>query len=148
MRLKNGAGALRVVKEKTVIGDKLLQPGNSILIPFHQLHTNEHVWGPTVGDFDPSRFLEKKSLARHPSFRPFGGGTTYCPGRVIAKEQVFGFIAVLLHRFDIKLAQAEGSVGEKPPFPLLNDSVPSLGINGPLSGMDIIVDMILIETTA
>ncbi|KAM4064610.1 cytochrome p450 [Hirsutella rhossiliensis] len=137
LRLRNGAGALRVVTQQTVIGGKVLAQGHSILIPFRQLHTNEAVWGPTVGAFDPSRFLNRKSLARHSSFRPFGGGTTYCPGRILAREEVYGFIAVLLHRFDVAL---HPDAGEQP-FPRFNDTVPSLGVSGPLGGMDVLVDL-------
>lgn len=133
LRIKNSAGALRVATEETQVGTKTLQPGNSILIPFRQLHSNRNVWGPSVDDFDPYRFLRQKSLARHPSFRPFGGGGTLCPGRTLAKEQVFGFIAILLHRFDIRLA---GSATQQP-FPRLNDLAPSLGIGRPVKGMDV-----------
>ncbi|KAI1171189.1 cytochrome P450 [Nemania sp. FL0916] len=137
LRIKNGAGALRVVVEETQVGTKMLQAGNSILIPFRQLHSNRNVWGPSVDDFDPYRFLKQKSLARHPSFRPFGGGGTLCPGRTLAKEQVFGFIAILLHRFSIKLA---GSTTQQP-FPRLNDLSPSLGIGGPVKGTDVMVHL-------
>lgn len=138
LRVKNGAGALRIVIQETVIGGKLLQPGNSVMIPFRQLHSNENVWGQTVHEFDPSRFLGKRNLARHPSFRPFGGGATYCPGRVMAKEQVFGFIAIILHRFTVGLADIPG---QKQQFPKLNDKTPSLGVSGPLRGMDVIMTM-------
>lgn len=135
LRIKNSAGALRVVMEETQVGTKTLQAGNSILIPFRQLHSNRNIWGPSVDDFDPYRFLKHKSLARHPSFRPFGGGGTLCPGRTLAKEQVFGFIAISLHRFIIKLA---GSATQQP-FPRLNDLAPSLGIGRPMKGMDVMV---------
>jgi cholesterol 7alpha-monooxygenase len=155
LRLRNGAGAIREVTKTCVSGGKVLQAGNSLMIPFRQLHTNEKVWGPTVNNFDPSRFLDKKSLARHPSFRPFGGGATMCAGKTLAKEEVFGFIAILLRRFDVRLAarapldetasrpSRDGSpnIGRIPPFPLMNDTVPSLGINGPIDGMDVIVDI-------
>ncbi|KAH9905725.1 cytochrome P450 [Xylariomycetidae sp. FL2044] len=141
LRLNGGAMVSRVVLRETVVGGKTLSPGNAVLMPSRQLHTNEDVWGDTVRDFDPARFLgKKKSLARHSSFRPFGGGATYCPGRVLAKEEVYGFVAILLHRFDIKLATR---YGEKPPFPRLNDTTPALGITGPLKSMDVMVDVTL-----
>ncbi|KAI1203674.1 cytochrome P450 [Nemania serpens] len=135
LRIKNSAGALRVVMEETQIGTKTLLAGNSILIPFRQLHSNRNVWGPSVDDFDPYRFLKQKSLARHPSFRPFGGGGTLCPGRTLAKEQVFGFVAILLHRFIIKVA----GPATQQPFPQLNDLAPSLAIGRPMKGMDVMV---------
>ena len=131
----------RKVLEPTVIGGKVLQPGNSVIIPSRQLHKNEDVWASNVNEFDAFRFAKNKSLARHSSYRPFGRGVTYCPGRVLAKEEVFGFIAILLHRFNIKLAQF--CDGKKQVFPQLDDSTPTLGITGPAKSMDVILDMSL-----
>ena len=140
LRLNGGAMVSRKVLAPTDIGGKALQPGNSIIIPSRQLHKNKDVWGFDVNEFDAFRFAKKKSLARHSSYRPFGGGVTYCPGRVLAKEEVFGFIAIILHRFDIKLAQHSGSQ-QKQAFPRLDDSTPALGITGPVKSMDVIVNM-------
>ncbi|RYP41931.1 hypothetical protein DL767_000668 [Monosporascus sp. MG133] len=109
LRLKNTAAAVRVASQKTVLGGK------------------------------PSRFLKKKSWARSPSFRPFGGGATLCPGQTLARHEVFGFIAVFFHRFHVSVAK--DSVGRKPPFPRLNSMTPSFGLNGPMKGMDVIVDI-------
>ncbi|KAI1363651.1 cytochrome P450 [Xylaria arbuscula] len=139
LRLNGAAMVSRVVLEKTTIGGKELKPGDSILIPSRQIHTNEKVWGSDNREFRADRFLKNRSLARHASYRPFGGGLTYCPGRVLAKEEVYGFIAILFHRFDLKLALT--SEGLKPPFPSLNDSIPALGITGPLKDADILVDI-------
>lgn len=141
LRLNGGAMVSRVVLERTTIGGKDLLPGSSILIPSRQLHTNEDVWGSNVREFEAARFLKKKSLARHSSFRPFGGGSTYCPGRVLAKEEVYGFVAILLHRYDMKLADDPSHGGRKSPFPRLNDTTPALGITGPLKNMDVVVEM-------
>lgn len=138
LRHKNGAGAMRLVAETTDVGGKQLQPGNMAYIPFHQLHTNEDVWGERRLEFDHTRFLKKKSLARNTSFRPFGGGATYCPGRTLAKREVFSAVAIFLHRFNMKLA-VTGK--EKQPFPVLNIKTPSLGVNGPVKDMDVIVEM-------
>lgn len=97
LRLHGGAMVSRIVLRKTKIGEKILQPGNIILMPSRQLHTNKNVWGHSALEFNPVKFLKNKSLGRHPSFRPFGGGSTYCPGRVLAKEEVFSFVAILLY---------------------------------------------------
>ncbi|KAK4209840.1 cytochrome P450 [Rhypophila decipiens] len=146
LRLKNGSGAIREVLKDTTVGGKTLEAGNLAWIPFHQLHTNLNVWGSNAEDFDPFRFIKNKNLDRHPSFRPFGGGATLCPGTLLTKEEIFGFIAILLHRYDIRLATAT-SVGLKPgdnkkqEFPRMNDLVPSTGVNGPMPGMDIVVDI-------
>lgn len=84
----------RKVLTQTQIGDKLLQSGTNILMPSRQLHMNSDVWGQDYKRFDAERFVRDKSLIRHSSYRPFGGGLSYWPGRVMAKEQVYAFVAV------------------------------------------------------
>lgn len=146
LRLNSGAMSTRRILSPTEIGGKVLQPGNFLLIPSRQLHKNKEVWGSDVSEFDAFRFVKNKGLARHSSYRPFGGGESYCPGRTLAKEEVFGFIAILLHRFNIKLARLGHVKGEKQVFPQVEVSTPGLGITGPAKNMDVIVDMALRET--
>ena len=97
---------------------------------------NEQVWGADCARFDAGRFVENKTLLRHSSYRPFGGGVSYCPGRVMAKEQVYAFVGILFHRFEMKMSQKDGIE-----FPRLDESMPSLGITGPVKGMDIVLDL-------
>ncbi|VUC27966.1 unnamed protein product [Clonostachys rosea] len=139
LRCYGGAVISRKVLQKTVIGNKELQPGHAIIMPSRQLHMNESAWGYDARQFDHTRFLKNRSLDRHPAFRPFGGGVTYCPGRVLAKQQVYGLVAILFRRFDMKLAM--GNNGIKPQFPGLDDTTPRLGIADPAKGMDVMVDM-------
>ncbi|KAK7972351.1 cytochrome p450 [Apiospora saccharicola] len=79
LRLNNTAAAARVVSQKVILGGKELRPGSTVVMPFRQLHLAEDAWGADVSEFRPSRFLERKGLARSPSFRPFGGGQVYAP---------------------------------------------------------------------
>ncbi|KAK3682777.1 cytochrome P450 [Podospora appendiculata] len=156
LRLNNTAAAVRVATKRTVLsGGKAVPKGGMLVLPFRPLHTNEMVWGDDARRFKPTRFLDgnmnssktKDTMARNPSFRPFGGGATYCPGRTLAKHEVFGFTAILLRRFDIRLAQTRGSLNSvsgnvKQPFPQLNSTTPSFGLNGPIKGQDVIVDIV------
>ena len=139
LRLVNGAVSARKVIAPTEIGGKILSKGNSILIPYRQLHFNTDVFGPDADHFIPGRFLNNKDLLHNPSFRPYGGGATYCPGRVLAAQEIYGFVAILLHRFKVEIAPNESSIF--PPFPQLEDSVPALGITGPKKGMDFFVTL-------
>ncbi|CAI6336753.1 unnamed protein product [Periconia digitata] len=139
LRLNGGAMVSRIVREPITLGGKQLKPGNAIIIPARQLHKNEKVWGQNSGDFDAFRFKKHKALSRHASYRPFGGGKTYCPGRVLAKEEVYGFLATLFHRFDLKMAEGKGPGGGKQVFPSLDDSSPALGITGPVKSHDVLI---------
>ncbi|KAK3332571.1 cytochrome P450 [Cercophora scortea] len=154
LRLNNTAAAVRVATKRTVLsGGKAVPKGGMLVLPFRPLHTDERVWGDDAWRFRPARFLledhasaggqnsngKTKDMARSASFRPFGGGATYCPGRTLARQEVFGFTAVLLRRFDIQLARMHNV---KQPFPQLNSMTPSFGLNGPIKGQDVIVDMV------
>jgi cytochrome P450 len=134
LRLNGGAMMSRKVLKPTFIGNKLLQAGTDVLMPSRQLHMNENAWGRDVKSFDAERFVHDKSLLRHYSHRPFGGGVSYCPGRIMAKEQVYAFIAILFRRFDVQLAFPQE-------FPILDKSTPSRGITGPVKEMDLTIDL-------
>lgn len=139
LRLDAGAMMGRKVSAPTRIGNKILKPGASILIPSRQLHSNEDVWGANYKDFDVERFAKNEGLLRHSSYRPFGGGVSFCPGRKIAKEEVFALVAILVHRFDIAINKEKRSE-----FPRIDISTPALGVLGPAKGMDILVDLSLV----
>ena len=125
LRLTNGASSARTVIESTTLRDRVLQKDTKLLMPYRQLHLDEAVFGSHVQEFRLERFLDK-DLARSPSFRPFGGGSTYCSGRFIAKREVLTFVAIVLHRFDVKLKDSNAKL------PRLDDKKPTLGVIGPV----------------
>lgn len=103
LRLASFAASVRLITEDTVIGNKVLRKGNRLIIPFRQLHMDETIYGGSVDQFRPDRFAGKPGLANSNNYRPFGGGSTMCPGRHIAKRAVYIFITMVLNRFDIEL---------------------------------------------
>ena len=136
LRVVNGALSARKIIAPTMIGNKVLDIGATIIIPFRQLHYNKEVFGNVPGHFDPERFLKDKTLANSSSFRPFGGGVNYCPGRFLAKQEMLVFTALALHRFDICLSKDRVRQ-----FPLLDMSTPALGVNSAQEGMDVFIDL-------
>ncbi|PSR82482.1 cytochrome P450 [Coniella lustricola] len=103
------------------------------------MHFNPVVYGPDADTFNPMRFANNSKLQRSTSWRPFGGGNIHCPGRFIARREVYMFVAIVLFRFDVKLAPAPG--GGKQRFPCLDTSIPLGGIFAPLPGDDVILDV-------
>jgi cytochrome P450 len=103
LRLSAFAASVRLIKEDTMVGDKILRKGNRLIIPYRQLHMDEDVYGESVTQFHPERFAKNPNLAHNNNYRPFGGGSTMCPGRHIAKRAVYVFITMVLDRFDLKL---------------------------------------------
>jgi cytochrome P450 len=104
-------------------------------VPYRQLHLAPDVWGRNTYDFDPERFLIDKSLVHHPSYRPFGGGNTLCPGRYVARRTVFAVVALLFGRFEVSLDKQNGV--QK--FPKIDDTKPGLGALAPVPGDDVIL---------
>ena len=144
MRLTKRDIGIRKVVAPTFLGGKLLSPGNAAILATCQLHENQGIFGRNIHEFDASRFLKKPELSRSPSFKPFGGGRTYCPGRVFAMQEIFSFIAFLFHRWDIQLAPAIGDNSlpcQQPKFPAADDSTITLGIVRPLPGHDVWVNL-------
>ncbi len=129
--------SVRNVLEPLTVGGKDLRAGTKVLIPYRQLHFDDKVFGANAAVFDSERFLASKELSRSSSYRPFGGGTTYCPGRFIAKKEVLTFVALVLERFDIALP--EQKLGSMASFPQIEDGKPCLGIMGPRDGWDTIL---------
>lgn len=130
---------VRLVVKQTMIGTKTLRPGRKLLMPYRQMHLDGDVWGPAAAKFDAGRFLRDKNLSRSPSFRPFGGGNGYCPGRFLARREVFMFVATVLRRFELDLLLS--SNGSKPKFPNLDETTPTGGILSPVAGEDVIVQV-------
>jgi hypothetical protein len=102
----------RYVLEDTVIGDEwLVKKGSIIQIGGGAVHKDERIWGSDVNEFNAYRFLQSangtivtengKSKPVHAAaFRGFGGGTSLCPGRHFAQNEVIGFIAMMLLAYD------------------------------------------------
>jgi cytochrome P450 len=130
LRICTSSVTVRNVLEDCVIGNSCLQKGSRIIIPFRQMMTDENVW-ENPEEFRPQRFLDKPSLAKDPSFRPFGGGLTYCPGRVMAQKEVLMVVALLFGKFKATLPDTPQE------FPGMETKKPCLGIMGPVIGRDL-----------
>ena len=121
--------------EPALIGEKLLKPGNKVISPFRQIHFDTAVFGNNVDNFDPDRFLRKTDLANHPSFKPFGGGMTVCPNRFVARQEVYIFVALMLHRFESGLTNGDQ------PMPRFELHEPTTGVASPRVGDDVYVTL-------
>ena len=122
---------MRTALEPTLIGGKVMKPGYKIMSPFRQLHFDKDVFGATADRFDPDRFMKDKDLSNHPSYKLFGGGMTMCPGRFVARQEVYIFVALILHRFESKLTN------KNQPMPKFELNTPTTGIISPILGDDV-----------
>lgn len=77
-------------------------------------------------------------MLKNPSFRPWGGGITMCPGRFLAKRSIYAFLALLLSKYDVVAAEQSG---ETIRFPKGNDTTPSPGVTPVAMGEDMILSL-------
>lgn len=94
-----------VVHEDIWIDDDryLLRKGSWVQIPATAVHADPEIWGQDAARFNPERFL--KPFKVHPAAsRTFGGGSTLCPGRHLATDEILALTAMLLYTFDVDYA--------------------------------------------
>ena len=113
VRMHVVAASVREVMETTTINTKptptspehtyTLRKGEVVNMPSVMLHFNPDV-NPDPDTFQPKRFLSKEQggWGQNPATctRGFGGGASYCPGRVFAERQIVGFLATLLWEYE------------------------------------------------
>jgi cytochrome P450 len=133
MRTATSSISAREVLSECTIGDLQFQPGTRVIIPSRQTLIDGNVFGLDPETFDEHRFLRNPHLHNSPSFRPFGGGISYCPGRLMAKKEVIGFTAALFKNFDISL------LNDKQEFPKMDTAKPCLGIMDVVDGEDLLL---------
>lgn len=74
-------------------------------MPNRSYHFDGDSWGPTVKDFDATRFLKGNRSTHHAgAFRGFGGGANLCPGRFFAMNVILSMCAIFALRYDVKPA--------------------------------------------
>ncbi|KAK2600639.1 hypothetical protein N8I77_010160 [Diaporthe amygdali] len=135
LRTTNDPMGIRVVTKEVTIGGRVLKPGRKLLMPYKQMHYNAEVFGSNVAEFDPHRFTgEKGALSKSNWFRPFGGANGHCPGRFLARREVYLFTALFLFRFEVKTVGLEG---KQPKFPVMDTTTQTGGILRPFPREDV-----------
>ena len=111
LRIHNNSLTVREVIAPTHLSVKegrtwYLEEGNVVSIPCGLMHYNEKLH-PDPDAFHARRFMDQKlgGEGENPSrtTKPFGGGSTHCPGRVFAEKQMIGLVAGIVWRYDLKI---------------------------------------------
>ena len=114
LRLHARGASARLVVEETRLGAEqwLLAKGSVVIVPQAALHTDPAHWGGDAGAFDPRRFLKTEGSGVRDKaaavYRPFGGGSTICPGRFFVKGEVLMLVAMMVMRYEIKPVSERG----------------------------------------
>ncbi|KAF2796913.1 cytochrome P450 [Melanomma pulvis-pyrius CBS 109.77] len=110
MRYHSTVMSAKTVKEDVLLSDTyFLKKGSLLMIPGPVVHHDSAIWGPDVGNFDHRRFLDsKKTTISTSSFRPFGSGSTMCPGRHFSTNAILGMVAMMVLQLDVTPIDFEG----------------------------------------
>jgi hypothetical protein len=130
----------------------MFEKGSIVMAATYVGHHDEGRWGTPEASceiFYAERFLKKDPETGKEMFSmngtngklfPFGGGKTMCPGRVFAKQEVLGAVAIVLLQYDLKVLHYVDINGkESSKFPGLMDMYGGNGIM-PMDG-DIVVEL-------
>uniref|UniRef100_A0A8C6JJV4 Steroid 17-alpha-hydroxylase/17,20 lyase n=1 Tax=Melopsittacus undulatus TaxID=13146 RepID=A0A8C6JJV4_MELUD len=91
----------------TSIGEYSIPKGARVVINLWSVHHDEKEWDKPE-EFNPGRFLDEQGQHIHspsPSYLPFGAGIRVCLGKVLAKMELFLFLAWVLQRFTLECPQ-------------------------------------------
>lgn len=128
----------------------LFRAGDNVFAPSFLGHHDSNVWSTDMAPYDvfnADRFLvrdpktgeESFSMSRTTGkFFPFGGGKTICPGRIFAKQEALGALAMVLLRFDFE-CKGFVDVDKKPTenFPGMPKAFPGSGALSPGGDMKV-----------
>lgn len=113
LRVHALGSSVRYVREDILLQDQyLLKKGMVVQMPMAVMHSDISAWGADVKEFQPRRFLKLRNDVREfktnaTAYRPFGGGTSLCPGRHFVTLEAMALAACFVLRFDVM------PVGEK-----------------------------------
>lgn len=116
LRLRVNFNIMRDVKHPITLDGHSIPQGVMLQAPMQVAHYDEKVWN-AAGHHPADEFWAERhikwteqgskrtySMAGSPaSYFPFGGGANICPGRRLAKIEIFTTVALIVSRFDIEL---------------------------------------------
>jgi hypothetical protein len=128
-----------------------LRKGDNIIAPSYISHRDDAWAHESPSDvFDPDRFLKKDPDTGAVTFTlsgptgrtstgrffPFGGGSSICPGRIFAKQEAIGAVAMFLLNFDVEVqGYIDPNQQSTKEFPGLQRSFPGSGALNPVGDM-------------
>ncbi|OLN93262.1 Cholesterol 7-alpha-monooxygenase 3 [Colletotrichum chlorophyti] len=131
LRLHVSINVTREVTQPITLDGHLLASGSLIQAPSQIGQYNESVWGSDghpASEFWAGRHLKRSGgkveftmAGRTSSFFPFGGGSSICPGRVFAKQEIIMTLAALITRFEIEMIEWTHLDGSRSDRPAQND---------------------------
>ncbi|KAG9235358.1 cytochrome P450 [Amylocarpus encephaloides] len=117
LRLRISTTPTRQLRNDLLVGGYVLKAGNHVMVPSWLAHTESQWSTPEhpASEFWAERFLGKTdadgNVGEPPkstqagTFFPFGGGTSMCPGRFFAKQEILSGVAIMIAKFEIEFVE-------------------------------------------
>ncbi|CAG7835657.1 unnamed protein product [Allacma fusca] len=109
------AGVPHVTSEDYNLGGYSIAKGTVVVSMTVAIHNDPDIWAdPQV--FLPERFLtaDGSRNINHEAFFPFGVGKRACPGKHLAKHNLFIFVSSIFQRFSLSVGNSSGKVNLNP----------------------------------
>ncbi|KAK2600110.1 hypothetical protein QQS21_005125 [Conoideocrella luteorostrata] len=104
-RVRHIHAAIRKVMQDTMLDDKyFLKAGNYLQMPGQAIHYDNKIWGPSAGEFDAYRFVNREKRRGGSSFLAWGAPPHLCPARQFAATEILIMVALLAMRVDLSPA--------------------------------------------
>jgi cytochrome P450 len=100
----------QVQHDTTLAGQYMLKKNGIVMIPGQSIHHSHDIWGPDADVFNHFRFSNpqsKRNMLSTSAFRPFGAGTTMCPGRHFSMNVITSLVAMVVLQYDIVPVQGK-----------------------------------------
>ncbi|WYZ34166.1 hypothetical protein EsH8_I_000442 [Colletotrichum jinshuiense] len=110
--ISSSTGTFLVNQDVSIADQFVLKKGAILQMAATAIHSNPAVWGSDAKSFDAERFLKPNKT--HPAAnRTFGGGSTLCPGRHLAVDEMLTFTAMFIFTFDFMTTSGPDGLPEQ-----------------------------------
>ena len=137
LRISTASASSREATRDFTLGEGMdrsqIRQGTRVAIMYRHMQMCKKTFGHDADVFRANRFLEQPDLAKSPNFNPFGGGPGVCPGRYLAQTGVLTFVAHVLSRYKIELADRSATM------PLIDTKTPPIGTMYSIGKKDIVL---------
>jgi cytochrome P450 len=91
-----------VEQEFTFSSNFCLKKSAYLQIPSQSVHMKKNTWGQDASTFNHRRFAQRVGIKNTGALRPFGSGTSMCPGRHFSTNVIISLTAAIVSRYDIR----------------------------------------------
>jgi hypothetical protein len=116
LRLRISTTPTRQLLNDLEVDGLILKQGNAVMIPSWLAHTNSEWSTPEhpATSFWAERFLPSKASDKNSginmtpktgNYFPFGGGSSMCPGRFFAKQEILTAVAMFIWKFEVEFLE-------------------------------------------